>query len=694
MSGTRPAELLRHLEQSAFASPDAAGDGDLLDAFVHRRDQAAFAVLVRRHGSMVLSVCRRITNHPQDAEDAFQAVFLVLARRATAIRNPGLLGNWLYGVAVRVAQKARRTAARRRAREVQIVDIPEPTVPAADPPADIGPVLHDELARLPAHYRDAIVLCDLRGVSRADAAKALGIPEGTLSSRLAGGRKRLADRLARRGVALSAAVVPVALADGRAATLPDSLVSKTCGLVADWAAGTAIPGSITRLAQGSLSVRKTLFLGLLTTALVGAGAVFAARLGNGPTAGDPSLPPGPAVAKAGRVPDPATDLKPGEKAERYTTKPVLRRVIDLPIKNTYAPVWSADGNRLALSGILVSDIRGAGKELVACVLELTPDKIAIRQTLEIPQAGSLVGFTPDGQQVVTALHESGLVSGFHRLDFWNLAGPVGPRGIPGEPGPGRPVYRLTPDRTVDLDAETTEGYALAPDGKTYRTVVTQRWNDYYTKLSVREVSTETGKTLRTVAQLNGEYDAYQLSRNGKRLVVSSVDVVEIHNLETGKKVSVPRRIPDPQINAPGTRSTLAVSPTDAVVLVNRGIDRPTLLNGDTGEQLPSPEGVELAEAYLASGSFTADGRLAAALVARYVKKEVGAGEQKQTSIAPGGTFLEVWDTRKGEVVKSWAARNPAVAFHPTRPVLAVSEANGDKTRLGLWDFSAEVPKDK
>src|SRR6478752_6433759 len=138
MSATRPGHLLRRL------TPPDADDGPLL---------ARFAAVVRRHGPLVLAVCRRVTGHPQDAEDAFQAVFLVLARKAGGLRDPGRLGNWLYGVAAKVASRARRAAARRRVREVQAVDPPDPAAPDAAPPADIGPALHEELAALPAHYR-------------------------------------------------------------------------------------------------------------------------------------------------------------------------------------------------------------------------------------------------------------------------------------------------------------------------------------------------------------------------------------------------------------------------------------------------------------------------------------------------------------------------------------------------------------
>src|SRR5262245_26731114 len=197
MVSTRPVDILRQLE------PTGADDRALAARYASHNDQAAFAELVRRHGPMVWAACLRVAGNRQDAEDAFQATFLVLVRKLAAIHNLDLLGNWLYGVAVRVAMKARRSAARRQRRERQVPNMPDPPAHAHEPNPDLAPVLDEELAALPAHYREPLILCDLRGVSRAEASKLLGVPEGTLSSRLANGRKRLAERLAKRGVVLS-----------------------------------------------------------------------------------------------------------------------------------------------------------------------------------------------------------------------------------------------------------------------------------------------------------------------------------------------------------------------------------------------------------------------------------------------------------------------------------------------------------
>ncbi|MFO0798132.1 MAG: sigma-70 family RNA polymerase sigma factor [Gemmataceae bacterium] len=193
------------------ADPDPPADGWLVTRFARTRDPDAFAELVRRLGPMVLGVCRRVTGHAQDAEDAFQAAFLVFARRAGHIERPDEVRGWVYGVAVRVAREARTVSARRRAREAPVAAVPDRAAEAHSPPdADALRALDEEVAALPEHLRAAVVLCELDGATRKDAATQLGVPEGTLSSRLAKGRKLLADRLRRRGVTAGlAALTPV-----------------------------------------------------------------------------------------------------------------------------------------------------------------------------------------------------------------------------------------------------------------------------------------------------------------------------------------------------------------------------------------------------------------------------------------------------------------------------------------------------
>src|SRR5438093_9049398 len=190
---------------------DAVGlaDNALVERFLTRRDEAAFEALVRRHGPMVLGVCRRILRNSHDAEDAFQATFLVFVHKAASIAKRELLGNWLYGVAYHTARAARMAAGRRRAKEAKAVPRQQPS--EENVWQELQPLLDRELSRLPDKYRIPVVLCELEGKSRQTVAQELGLPEGTLSSRLARARAMLARRLARRGLTLSGGALAAGL---------------------------------------------------------------------------------------------------------------------------------------------------------------------------------------------------------------------------------------------------------------------------------------------------------------------------------------------------------------------------------------------------------------------------------------------------------------------------------------------------
>src|SRR5262249_18489924 len=203
---------LRHLHRLVGApTAEQALDSDLLGRFVQCRDQAAFAELVRRHGPMVRNVCHGILRHCHDAEDAFQATFLVLARKADTIRQRASLGAWLYEVAYHLALRTRATSARQRPLEPG-----EAAAPVADPLLDltlreVQLLLHEELRRLPEKYRAPLVLCYLEGHSQDEAARQLGWSRGTVRGRLRRGRDRLRARLTSRGLAVSAGTVVTAL---------------------------------------------------------------------------------------------------------------------------------------------------------------------------------------------------------------------------------------------------------------------------------------------------------------------------------------------------------------------------------------------------------------------------------------------------------------------------------------------------
>lgn len=238
-----------HLRTAALLR-DAAGlgDGDLLGRFLERRDEAALAALVKRHGAMVWGVCRRLLSH-HDAEDAFQAAFLVLVRKAASVRPREMVGNWLYGVAHQTALQARRAAARRRGREVQVTAMPDAAAVRQDQWPDVRPLLDEELSRLPDNYRVVLVLCDLEGRTRKEVARQLGVPEGTVAGRLARARSMLAKRLTRRGVALSGGALAAVLSHHAAsAALPESVASSTIRAASLFAAGQAA-------AAGTVSVK-------------------------------------------------------------------------------------------------------------------------------------------------------------------------------------------------------------------------------------------------------------------------------------------------------------------------------------------------------------------------------------------------------------------------------------------------------
>jgi RNA polymerase sigma factor (sigma-70 family) len=217
-------------------------DRQLLDAFAERRDQGAFAALVARHGPMVLRVCRRVLGHEQDAEDAFQASFLVLAQKSGSIHKPDALADWLHGVAHRTAMSAKRSLARRRNHEAQSARNRRASSPSWD---DVQAVLDEEIRCLSDSLRSSFVLCVLEGKSGPCAAQELGIKEGTLSSRLARARHQLRKRLLKRGIQLSTLLAALSVAETAAkAGVPASLARATVGSGILVAAGRLLPGSI------------------------------------------------------------------------------------------------------------------------------------------------------------------------------------------------------------------------------------------------------------------------------------------------------------------------------------------------------------------------------------------------------------------------------------------------------------------
>ena len=277
MSTAAVRDVVRQIGQD-----DPPSDASLLARYLESRDHAAFAELLRRYGPVVFGVCRRLLANRHDAEDAFQAVFLVLVRKAESVQPPGLVGNWLYGVAVRTANKAKLAAARRWRREMaRAMNDPAASEPISQAElSELRGVIDEELARLPDRLRAAVVLCDLGGKSRREAARELACPEGTVAARLHRARKLLAERFTKRGIALSssglaAAFTPELATANVSSELARKTLATTVGIAsASPAVQTLASGVMRTMSHGKF---KMMFAVVAVAGLMtGAGAIWGA----------------------------------------------------------------------------------------------------------------------------------------------------------------------------------------------------------------------------------------------------------------------------------------------------------------------------------------------------------------------------------------------------------------------------------
>ncbi|HEV3082328.1 MAG TPA: sigma-70 family RNA polymerase sigma factor [Gemmataceae bacterium] len=306
--------VLRHIRTLAGSRVLAeASDGQLLERFARCREDAAFALLLRRHGPMVLGVARRVLRQVQDAEDVFQATFLLLTRKAASIREHESVGSWLHGVAYRLAARARAQAARRLVHEKQAGTMRTTSPGFTAAWQELQAILDEALHKLSEKYRSALVLCYLEGKTQEEAARQLGCPLGTVRSRLAQGRKLLRARLARRGLALSAgALGTMVAAQGLAAEVSASLQTGTLKAGLQFAAGKPVVDvasvAVARLVKGGLHAMLGTKLKLLTAVLVAvAVATSAGVLGYPPPNSSTSSksggsPPAPATQPAEYIP--------------------------------------------------------------------------------------------------------------------------------------------------------------------------------------------------------------------------------------------------------------------------------------------------------------------------------------------------------------------------------------------------------
>jgi RNA polymerase sigma-70 factor (ECF subfamily) len=323
IASTHP--VLRFLRALAVPGQADAPDAQLLQRFVSERDQHAFTALLKRHGPMVLGVCARVLGDSGDAEDAFQATFLVLVRRAGSLGRPELLGNWLYGVAYRTAQKARLSAARRRQHEDRAGTLIGPSAVGDVERRELRRLLDAEMTRLPERYRVPLVLCDLEGHTHGEAARRLGCPRATLTTRLTRAREQLRSRLVRRGLAVGT----LCLAQASAQAVPPRLASEVTEAVLAYVADSTIRSiKIATLTDGVLKAMYVSKLKMVASVVAGV-AIAIYGLSMLAQRSSRAEPPSkaPAQAAAGTQQDEAPPEAPPEADDEKVTVKSLPPVV-------------------------------------------------------------------------------------------------------------------------------------------------------------------------------------------------------------------------------------------------------------------------------------------------------------------------------------------------------------------------------
>ncbi len=439
-------------------------DQELLARFASQRDEAAFAALVGRYGRLVRNVCRNVLANEQDAEEALQATFLLLARRADALREPGALAGWLHGVAHRTALRARRDVIRRRVREAgtppaSAATAPDPRVEASW--RELQAILDAELQRLPEKLRTPFVLCCLEMHTHREAARRLGWKAGTVSGRLHEARKLLRLRLARRGVSLSAALCGLALAGGDSrAGLPAELAAQTVR-----AAVRAVGGGMAVRAAGRLVVAALVLAGAL---VAGVGMSLRSPEASAAESGNAAAKPAEPAARP-RVDRFGDTLPDGS----------IARLGSLRFDHSWMSsgiVWSPDGK-------VIASIGGYSSARKLCLWDAATGKE--RQDIAAEGMVPSVAFAPGGG-AIWALERRGLL-------LWDVA-------------TGKEIRRLSPTQAV-------RAMALTPGGETLAVAVQNK--------AVRVLDVATGRTLHEF----NEVEAWHLvfAPDGRSLVAAGTE---------------------------------------------------------------------------------------------------------------------------------------------------------------------------
>jgi RNA polymerase sigma factor (sigma-70 family) len=642
---------LRRLSRLAgAAAADAIADPLLLERYARAGDTVAFTTLVKRHGPMVLGVCRRVLHHEHDAEDAFQATFLILARKASSIRNRDSLSCWLHGVAYRLAARARAQAAGRRRREARGADPADSDLTAELTWRELRAALDEELARLSDDCRGPLVLCYLEGKTQDEAALALAMTKAQLRRRLDRGLALLRGRLVRRGLALSAGLFAVALSQGAAAppAIAAGLAAATASAAGLFGAGRAVAGAASAravaLAEGGLRAMfvtklKAAAALLLFFGLVAAGAgtlshrALAARPAEAP-AEEPALAPPVPVAVQQR-PAPAREAAAPERpadANALPTGSVLRLGSNRLWRGTgyYFLTFSPDSKVLACArqdGTTRLIEVATGKEIASL------DKVPAAERLKAARGSigwvSGVAFSPDGQLVAV-----------HR------------------PVEGVTVYRRDKGEQVcrfktDLQFETS-GLAFSPDGKT---IVVGGVNT-----PPRLWDAATGKVLRPFEGHEGRAAAVAFAPDGKTVASAGDDAtIRVWDPATGKELKrlEGHRSPIQSVAFSPDGKAIASASTDSTVRVWDAA------KGEELKRFETTTSAQVANGGIIFVSFSGDG------------KTVCLGRNDRT--------IQFWDRESGRELSRWegpAGSSGNLALAPDGKTVAIGQPQG---KIGLWD---------
>jgi RNA polymerase sigma factor (sigma-70 family) len=571
--------VIEHLRRTVRLQEEAdLTDGQLLGLFIEHRDEAAFAALVRRHGSLVMGVCLRVLRNHQDAEDSFQATFLVLVRKAASLASRELLANWLYGVAYKTALKVRAATTKRWMREKQVTEMPEPVMPESDAwSKDLQAVLDQALSRLPQKYRMPIVLCDLEGKTRKEAARQLGCPEGSLSSRLARARTMLARRLARHGLALSGGALAAVVSQNVAwACVPPSVVSSTIKTAVMMAAGQAATTGVisTKVAALAEGVLKSMLLTKLTMATVSM-LVIGILVGGVAGVSYPML----AVQKRGAGHDGISKPISNGDGQPQVTPTWKERIALTPQADKgdqiFAAAISPDGKTIATGQSKGAKLLDAttGKELVNLYQRLTlctafsPDGTMLATghltTVKVwdvttgQERASLEGHTKNCHSVAFAPDSKTLATASETIRLWNVS-------------TGGELRRFNPKGQED---RVLYCVAFSPDGKK---LASAEGPDK----SVKLWDVATGNELKTFQGHTKGVIAVAFSPDGKTLASAGGEgEIKLWDIASGKE-RLSRRSPTTGC------ASLAFSP-DGKTLASAGGDDKTVLLWKiaTGEEL-------------------------------------------------------------------------------------------------------------